>query len=190
MLLGAYKGEIPLNLITGLSPILYNCLHESVWIIHTHPTSENKEMATCRLPILTPDNLICHSEKCHSCLAIVHWRASSTTMHQKAFLLYSLEFSFILLYTYISIYFLIFPYIFSLYSKCALALFVQTTTHQKGIPISHIYPIWCQHYRPQQQNKTKKNASSISIWHPLILFISRHPACPDIIISTLLRLNI
>ena len=65
MVLDAYKGEIPLNLITGLSPILYNCLHESVWIIHTHPTSENKEMATCRLPIRTPDNLICHSEKCH-----------------------------------------------------------------------------------------------------------------------------
>ena len=44
MLLGAYKREIPPNLITGLSPILYNCLHESVWIIHTHhPTSTGEQ---------------------------------------------------------------------------------------------------------------------------------------------------
>ena len=44
MLLGAYKREIPPNLITGLSPILYNCLHESVWIIHTHhPTSSGEQ---------------------------------------------------------------------------------------------------------------------------------------------------
>ena len=167
MLLGAYKGEIPLNLITGLSPILYNCLHESVWIIHTHhPTSSGEQRnghvrasdfdpRIIHYSILTPDlkvkikNIPAQPKSCLKVFQFIHRACSSFSRNNLSSKTHPLLFPYTpLIFPHIPLCFLMFPYIFSLYSKCAGPSFYKRALIKKAFPISHIYPICCQQYGP------------------------------------------